>query len=199
MEGLLVGFVAFLAVAAFFAGIGAIIIVAAWSFVNSAVGPLAEGARNRQCPVQFGLADLLCLFVLIQLPVGTIHWGFRDVLGARIIVLDIVLAAFATSLWWTGVRTLSRAGVQVTWQRCIVLTLGLPAAYVSSVGLIVLPCWAAYFLMTGEAKPATVVWPLIVEVILPFILYALGRFNAAIVAAGKEEPQGRERETGENT
>ena len=69
----LVGLVAFVAVGAFIIAVMAVIIATAWALLNSALGALDRAAKNRQFPIQFGLADLLCLFVLIQLPVGVIH------------------------------------------------------------------------------------------------------------------------------
>ena len=55
-------------------------VAAAWACLNWVLGPLDRAAKNRQFPIQFGLADLLCLFVLIQLPVGILHWTLADVL-----------------------------------------------------------------------------------------------------------------------
>ena len=99
--------------------------------------------------------------------------------------LSTSLGIVAGLVWWVCWRTLSRAGIHVVWQRCTVLAIALPAAYVGSVGLIVLPFVAGYFFVVQQ--PTIAVWLLIAEMILPIILYGLSRFTRAIVAATKDK------------
>jgi hypothetical protein len=148
------------------------------------LGPLDRAAKNRQFPIQFGLADLLCLFVLIQLPVGILHWTLADDLKQGIVGFDILVGIAAGSVWWVCWHTMSRAGIQVVWQRCLVLALVLPGGYVGSIALAVLPFVAVALFMSDRP---TIAWSLLlVEIILPAVLYYFGRFTRAIVAASKD-------------
>ena len=180
--GVLAGFIALVAVGAAIIGIIVAIAFAARACLNWVLGPLDRAAKNRQFPIQFGLADLLCLFVLIQLSIGFLQWMSGDV--EAVVVLDILLGVIVIVVWWKCVRTLSQAGIHGAWQRCFVLTLALPGAYVSSVALVVLPFFAAYSF--AAQQPSTAVWLLVVEIILPLILYGLSHFTRAIVAASKD-------------
>ena len=90
-----------------FVAVVSAIAFAAWACLNWVLGPLDRAAKNRRYPIQFALADLLCLFVLIQLPVGLIHWAARDVPRGRLVIFDVVLGVVATVVWWFCVRTLS--------------------------------------------------------------------------------------------
>ena len=79
------------------------------------LGPLDRAAKNRRFAMQFSLADLLCLFVLVQLPVGLLHWaaGGSKMEPGGVLVVDIQIAVAATVVWWKCVRTMSRAGIHV--------------------------------------------------------------------------------------
>jgi hypothetical protein len=157
---------------------------AVWASLNWVLGPLDRAAKNRQSPIQFGLADLLCLFVLIQLPVGILHWTLADVLREGIVMVDILLGIVAGLVWWVCWHTMSRAGIEVVWQRCLVLAIVLPGGYVGSVALMVLPFAAGALFMSDHAAIAW--WLLLVEVVLPAILYCFGRFTRAIVAESRD-------------
>ena len=174
-------FIGFVASLAAIIAVGAAIFFAARSCLNWVLGPLDRAAKNRQFPIQFGLADLLCLFVLIQLSIGFMHWTLENV--EAVVVLDILLGVVVIAVWWKSVRTLSQAGIHGAWRRCFVLVVSLPGAYVSSVALIALPFVAAGCF--ADQQPAAAVWLLVVEIILPFVLYGLSRFTKAIVASSE--------------
>jgi hypothetical protein len=164
-----------------------------WASLLWMLGPLDRAAKNRQYPIQFGLADLLSLFVLIQLPIGLIHWALQAEPHRVAVIFDVVLGVINTVLWWFCVRTLSRAGIHVVWQRCLVIIVVMPGAYVGSIVAIVLPFVAGQFFL--EQKFAIADWLLLAETILAGILYAFSRFTRAIAAAAKDKdndivPQG---------
>jgi hypothetical protein len=159
---------------------------AVWASLNWVLGPLDRAAKNRQSPIQFGLADLLCLFILIQLPVGIVHWTLADVLREGIVVVDILIGIVAGLVWWVCWHTMSRAGIEVVWQRCVVLALVLPGGYVGSVALMVLPIAVGALLLFQPDRSTIACWLLLVEVVLPAILYYFGRFTRAIVAASED-------------
>jgi hypothetical protein len=167
--------------------VGAVLFAALGS-LNWVLGPLDRAAKNRQFPIQFSLADLLCLFVLVQLPLGAVHsvlhWVPRGgEFHAGVLVVDLVVALLAASVWWTYVRTLSRAGIHVVWHRCVALCIALPAAFVGSVAMIVLPLVAVGLLVGRETS--TGLWMLLAVVAIGGALYGLGRFTRAIVAAAE--------------
>jgi hypothetical protein len=147
------------------------------------LGPLDRAAKNRRYPIQFGLADLLCLFVLVQPIIGLLHWASRDDPNHGVVILDVLFGAIIIVLWWFCVRTLSRAGIHVVWQRCTILTLVMPGAYAGSIAVIVLPFVSGSFFL--DRHPATAGWLLLVEVALLIILYLFSRFTRAAVASTK--------------
>jgi hypothetical protein len=149
------------------------------------LGPLDKAAKNRQAPLQFGLADMLCLFFLIQLPIGGIHWIARGEDPRAAIIPDIVVAAIVILVWWFCWRTMSKAGILVAWQRMLVLAIILPGGYVGSVALAVLPLVAAGFFWSNEC---VIAWSFVsVELILMIVLYIFGRISRVIVAANKKK------------
>jgi hypothetical protein len=137
-----------------------------------------RAAKNRRLPIQFGLADLLCLFVLVQLPVGIVHWVMRYTrVQSGALAADIMVSLMAALLWWNCTRMLSRAGVQTVWQRCVVLTVVLPGVIAGPVAVIVLPFAAL------DGSPG---WAILAEMLVIAILYGLGRFTRAIVASAEK-------------
>jgi hypothetical protein len=161
------------------------VMVAVLMSLSWVLGPLDLAAKNRRYPMQFGLADLLCLGVLIQVLVASLHWPSQGEANRPIIALDVLFGAVVTFLWWLAVRTLSRAGIHTVWQRCVILMLVMPVSYIGCVAIIVLPFVAASHLL--DRQLATAAWLLLAEVILIGVLYAFSRLTRAIAAASKEK------------
>jgi hypothetical protein len=146
--------------------------------------PLDRAARNRRFPVQFSLADLLCLFALVQLPLGVAHWVIGGPsINQSVLPVDLGIVMLATTVWWSGVRTLSRAGIHATWQRCMALTLAIPVGFAGGFGLVALHV-VGLIRVASEKNPAGY-WLLFAEVPLGSVIYGLGRFTRAIVAAAE--------------
>jgi hypothetical protein len=164
------------------AGIAAAIVAASVS-LHWVLGPLDRAAKNRQFPIQFGLADMLCLFILIQLPIGVIHWTLRGVDQPAAVVPDVLVGVVATLVWWVCWRTMSRAGVLVVWQRVLVLAIVLPGGYVGSLALAILPI--AVVALFSSHQPTIASWLVVVELSLPVVLYFFGRFTRSIVASSR--------------
>jgi hypothetical protein len=142
------------------------------------VKPLDRAGRDRQCPVQFSLSDLLCLFVVIQFAIGVLQW-----VGGWSISPFAVLAAVA---WWAGVRLLSRAGICIVWQRCVFLVSSAPVLLGSGVALA-LTIGAILDLYGDKKDTSRDVIILFANIPLVCMVYVLGRFTRAIVAsAGKK-------------
>jgi hypothetical protein len=163
-----------LAFAAMVAGIAEVVL----GCLRWALGPLDRPAQNQKSSMQFSVADLLYLFVLVQLPVGVVHWVLLRVeIPFDALVGDSAVGIVAALVWWRSMRMLSRAGVHTVWRRCTVLTVALPGIIVGTVGMIALPCVALAY-NRG--------WLLLAEMPVIGILYGLGRFTRAIVASSKD-------------
>ncbi len=109
--------------------------------INRVLGPLDRAAKNRRYPVQFSLADFLCLFVEVQLALGGPAFVFRSMEGKWMgpaVFVSIVIVAAVLLVWWTGVRTLSAAGVHGTFARALTLSIGIPIGFASSVAIPVI-------------------------------------------------------------
>ena len=178
-------------------GLMALAVFAACIFVAGAcihwvLGPLNRTAKDRQLSVQFGLADLLCLFVLVQLPVGVVHWliHLARELPVGALTVDVVLMVITALLWLACVRLLSRAGIDVVWHRCVVLAVVLPCTIAGPIA--VLGFLFAAFGLVMDKQLAAAAWSLLAEMAVVGILYGLGRFTRAIVASAKETPPGQE-------
>ena len=148
-------------------------IAAAWWIM----GPIDEAAKDRRHPAQFSLADFLCLFFLLQLSMGLVHWAFAGDAGTNAVwLLDAYAWISLTSLWWAGVRRLSRAGIRNPWIRCAFLTVAIPFA---PAVMVVLPI-GAIMVVVGGGVVLTGRGPGVDFV--PFIIAGLAAASAAGVA-----------------
>jgi hypothetical protein len=149
-------------------------------------GPLYRAAEERDCCVQFTLADVLCLFVLMQLTLGVVHWTARDATIGDLIAADVVCFLCVAFAWWTCVRMLSRAGVRVVWQRCVILLVAISVTGIGGFALAALP-FAAISLFAGQRDRLHDVSAIVGAILSAGVLYVLGCFTRGIVAlAGKE-------------
>jgi hypothetical protein len=125
-------------------------IFGAWLAVNWVLGPLDRAAKNRFHPIQFTLADFLCLFVQIQLLLAVPAASFHGVDDRRpVIGITVGIIALVLLVWWTGVRTLSRAGVHDTRGRALTLVIGIPFGYSLSLSIPVV----AFMMLEPLARP----------------------------------------------
>jgi hypothetical protein len=165
--------------------------------VRWVLGPLDRAATSRRAPLQFGLADLFCLFVLVQLLLGGLAFATRGVTIRKIEiydeffllyvqkmvpVLDVVVLLITTMTWWTYVRMLSRAGVHIVWHRCATLIVALPVALLGSIAIIALPLVALAMFANHNPIGFGV---LLMEALLVGVFYGLSRFTHAIVAGAQ--------------
>jgi hypothetical protein len=168
-----------------------------WRAAVWVLGPLDRAARRRSHPVQFSLADLLCLFILVDLPMGGIHClvpnGDRTPDG--VIAADVVVTLVAALVWWTGVRTLSRAGIHGTWQRSFVLAVVIPAGYA---GPFIIGCLPVFIigLWLNDGNLPLVMKLTVVEITTGGVVYSLGRITRAMVASASR-PVGESSSTGD--
>jgi hypothetical protein len=166
-----------------------VVMFAAFSVLSCfqwSLGPLYRAARHRRDTGQFTIADFLCLFVLVQIAVGIVHWIGGSSEGA--VAADVVVLAFVAMLWWSCVRTLNRAGIRPTWHRCVVLVAVMPTATIGSVYSIVLALMVVAVL--SEMSSATMTafaWFLLGILPIAGAIYAAGRFTRKIVVSPQTE------------
>jgi hypothetical protein len=124
--GLLLVLVAGLALVATLVGIAAVT-------GAGVLRPLDQAAKKSKLPLQFTLGDFFCLFLLIQLPTGLLHFWLSPLEDPEIWVFDGLAWVCCGLMWWVSVRTLSRAGIRNPWHRGVFLVLVLPVAYFGSI------------------------------------------------------------------
>ena len=96
------------ALAILIAIIGGALFCAGWT-----LGPLARATANSKARVHFTIADLLCLFVQIQLLMATIYQasGRMNVHSAGEVAMVVLLSFVMIGFWWFSVEFLERVGV----------------------------------------------------------------------------------------
>ncbi len=99
--------------------------------------PLNERTLLFKVRSRFRIADLISLAILLQVGVGaSLALSNAEELEVRAALTILVLIVVA--FWWvTGLRMLSRAGVENGMHRGLFLTVHLPLGYLSVLGLIV--------------------------------------------------------------
>jgi hypothetical protein len=149
-------------------------------------GPLRRAAVERDYRVQFTLADVLCLFVAAQLALGTLHWETRDEGGQNLTVVFLFILLLVVFGWWQFVRMLSRAGVRVVWQRCVFMLVALPVTVLGSYAVAFAP-FAVVDLFMNKPSVLRDACILLAAIVLPGVIYRLGRFTRAIVASAAKK------------
>lgn len=111
-------------------------VVITWFALRWVLGPLDRAAKNQPYPVQFTLADFLCLFVEVQLTLAGPSLAFGTMQDkSPAIGVTVALTATVLLVWWTGVRTLSRAGVHGTAGRAFTLIAAIPLGFAAAIAL----------------------------------------------------------------
>ncbi len=151
--------------------------------------PVEQAARKREFPPQYSIADFLCLFFLIQLPMALVHGYFgggrsRFVVGelarAAPWILDIFAWFACGMMWWLSVRTLSRAGVRNPRSRAIFLVVVVPVALVGALGI---PIVSIAMVAGADSLPPPTLWGLsLLGVVLVGAVVACGKYTRRIVA-----------------
>ena len=154
-----------------------------WLALHWVLGPLDRAAKNRRYPIQFSLADFLCLFVQVQLALAGPALLFRGMedktpaVGASVAIVALVLL-----VWWTGVRTLSRAGVHGTVSRAFTLTIAIPFGFAAAFAIPILPVAIGEVLMDSASGMPWAALMGAVEIVLVALELALGFVTRRILA-----------------
>jgi hypothetical protein len=154
--------------------------------------PVERAARRRELPPQYSIADFLCLFFLIQLPMALVH-GYlggtesrgpgSELARAAPWVLDVFAWFACGMMWWLSIRTLSRAGIRNPWSRAIFLVVVVPVALVGALGIPMLSI--AVLIGLHSWTPAPWIWWALVLLDLVFVgaVFGCGKYTRRIVAA----------------
>ena len=149
--------------------------------------PLERAAEERDCRVQFTLADILCLFLAMQLALGAFYWDWDASNGLYQRVLVALLAFVVVGgAWWGFVRMLSRAGVRLVWQRCLLMLIVFPVTAIGSLAVAFTP-FAVVDLFMNKPNVLRDVCILLAAMVLPGVIYRLGHLTRAIVASAAKE------------
>jgi hypothetical protein len=153
------------------------------------LGPLDRAAKNHQHPRQFTLADFLCLFVQIQLTLAGPALAFRQMEDkATVAKIAAVIIGLVLLVWWTGVRTLSRAGVHDTLGRALTLTVAIPFGYAFSIAVSILPIGVVASLADGPRPNLALAGILfLAELAIILLVIALGYMTRRILATAQRQ------------
>ncbi len=147
--------------------------------------PLDRAAKERSLRVQFTLADVFCLFIAMQLALGALYWNASNSLYEKVLVSVLIFVVVGYA-WWNFVRMLSQAGVRVVWQRCVLMLVVLPVTAIGSLAVGFVPFALVDLFMSGPSVFRDVC-VLAAGILLPGVIYRLGRFTRAIVASATKE------------
>lgn len=122
--------------------------------------PLEALSRTRPIRSQFTLSDLLVLFVMLQMIVGTVHYltieeaGFlaADSRPLEMLLIDGGAALITLVSWWCGVGVVSRAGIDRWWHRAVIVALVVPLGACSALISLFLLILAICSMFSGAAR-----------------------------------------------
>jgi hypothetical protein len=114
------------------------------------LGPIDRAAKAVRAPVRFSIADFLCLFVAVQLPL-TLAARLRSKETEIYFWLFSFLAwAVAPVIWGFCALALSRAGVTSGKHRLVFMGLVLPVVYYGLIPFVILAAIAISMLSIGD-------------------------------------------------
>jgi hypothetical protein len=155
------------------------------------LGPLDRAAKNRRYPIQFSLADFLCLFVQIQLLLAWPALAFRESQDKTAMAcVTVLVVGLVLLIWWTGVHTLSRAGVHGTFGRAFTLTVSIPFGYAFSIAIPMLP-FVIFALFQERHEPIVGLAGVLslIEVAVIVLVVVLGFVTRRILATALQEEE----------
>jgi hypothetical protein len=113
-----------LAVASVSAFLIPIVLIAGWI-----LKPLDRAAKFRRAPVRFSIGDFLCLFLAIQIPLSAVYRFIEPGEESLFWLFFIITWIVGPLIWYSGARTLSKAGVVRGAHRFAFLGLVMPLVY----------------------------------------------------------------------
>jgi hypothetical protein len=151
---------------------GPVVFIARWILT-----PIDRAAKSRQAPARFSIADFLCLFIIIQVPLAAINR-----LGGAEMEFDLwllVIAAWVVGslIWHVGARTLSKAGVAKNGHRFLYLGVILPLVYYGLLPYTILSCRGVMLLFENRQPWSGLSWGVSTWTILTALYYLSAWFT----------------------
>jgi hypothetical protein len=91
--------------------------------------PIDDAAKFHNAPIRFSIADFLCLFLAIQLPLTLVHQIQGEETEVHFWVFTILTWLIGPIVWISCARALSRAGISNGRYRLVFMGLILPVVY----------------------------------------------------------------------
>lgn len=130
--------------------------------------PLDSAARRRTRSTRFTIVDIGGLIFLLQLPMAGLYHVVRE--DEALLVFVYALAWTASGLmWWCGVKTFSRAGIDATRTRAALVFFVLPVAYYGSVGMGVSGVGYVSSLVARDGRLATLSAAILVSLLAALV------------------------------
>jgi hypothetical protein len=153
--------------------------------------PIDRAAKARNAPARFLIADFLCLFVIIQLPLAAVHQLAGEGEESLFWAFTALTWIIAPVIWLVCTRSLSRAGIRGGWRRMVFVGFIVPIAYYGLVLFVLLSVYGVIRLFARRQPfdqplmtPATHWFALIA---LGAVLYASGLSSRWLVRKANEE------------
>lgn len=169
--------------------LGIIGLVGGTAVGNWILAPLQIRCKMVAKPTQFHMIDLLCLFVVLQIPLAWVGmtvsvFGLGGAGG-----LSAILAVYFGLVWWAGVRKLSQAGIENPWHRGLFLVLVFPGTLFGTIVSVLLAIAVFLMVLCGvwNDPPGIGLTLSAIELGLALCLYGFGRFTRWIVATASAD------------
>ncbi len=154
-------------------------ILPALFFARWVLRPLERASERTKARLQITIADILCLFLQIQLLLAIFKWAWNVIPHDSEAIATLVLIFVVTFAVWLGsAAVLARAGVRNVWHRVFVLIIGIPVGVVGSVVVSGTP--VAFVLVAMTAK-----WDWGLLWLAPVALVTLGLLVGIRLAIGR--------------
>ena len=103
------------------------------------LAPIDRAAKAYDGPRRIALADVLCLFIAIQLPLAGVNFTRGEETEFHFWILTVLTFVAAPVIWITCAQTLSRAGISEAKYRLPFMAIVLPLAYYGLFVLMIVP------------------------------------------------------------
>jgi len=161
----------FVGVAALVGLIGTIYWLGRWI-----LGPIDRAAKTVRAPVRLFVADFLCLFVAVQLPLTFVSRMRSEETEVYFWIFAVLTWVIAPIIWICCAVTLSRAGITNGKSRMVFMGLVLPIAYYGLIPFVVMTAFAIVSLIAGQGT----------EILQrPWLVTLWASIGAALVACGR--------------
>jgi hypothetical protein len=146
------------------------------------LGPIDAAARARQAPIRYSIADFLCLFVIIQIPLAAAFQFSDEEAREYYWLFTAVTWIAAPVIWVTATRALSKAGISGGVHRLIFMGVIIPLAYYGLIPFVVMPSIGLSQIIKGTNILTQHGWLVALWFVLGILLYLSGRYTKWMVA-----------------